>query len=263
MADARWPAIFFGHGNPMNALGGRYADAWRALGRRLPKPRAVLMFSAHWYVPALAVTAMPAPRTIHDFGGFPDELYRIEYPAPGDEALARRVAELLAPAPVALDREWGLDHGTWSVLMHVFPDADVPVVQVSVDTRLAPRALYALGRRLAPLRDEHVLVAGSGDVVHNLRLADLRGPAEPYAWATRFEGQVQAAIAAYEHDWLVDYPSAGDAARLSIPTPEHYVPLLPLLGMHESGEPVEFFNAGIDAASVSMLGVVFGAIPSR
>jgi 4,5-DOPA dioxygenase extradiol len=263
MTDSRWPAIFFGHGNPMNALGGPYADTWGALGERLPKPRAVLMFSAHWYVPALAVTAMKAPRTIHDFGGFPDELFRIQYPAPGDETLARRVAELLAPTPVALDREWGLDHGAWSVLMHVFPGADVPVVQISLDTRLAPRALYELGRKLAPFRDERVLVAGSGDVVHNLRRANLRGPAEPYEWATRFQSDVQQAIASRRHDFLIDYERAGEAADLSIPTPEHYLPLLPLLGMHAVGEPVEFFNASIDAASVGMLGAVLGAVPAR
>src|SRR6186713_292205 len=151
----RLPAIFFGHGNPLNAIQrNEYTQGWSAIGNSLPRPRAILCISAHWYVPALAVTAMPAPRTIHDFGGFPAELYRIQYPAPGDAWLSRRVTELLVPTEVVHDQDWGLDHGTWSVLMHVFPDADVPIVQISLDTRLAPSALYQLGRRLAPLRDE-------------------------------------------------------------------------------------------------------------
>ena len=260
MPALRQPAIFFGHGNPMNALGGRYADAWRALGGKLRKPRAVLMFSAHWYVPETAVTAMPRPRTIHDFYGFPDALHRVQYPAPGDAVLVERVGELLAPSTVVRDRQWGLDHGTWSVLMHVFPDADVPVVQISLDSRLPPRLLYELGRRLAPLRDEDVLVAGSGDVVHNLGTARLRGPAEPFDWALRYQAQVRDAIATHRHDALIDYEHAGPDAMLSIPTPEHYLPLLPLLGMHEPGEPVEFFTAEIDAASVSMLGAVLGTL---
>ncbi len=188
------PAIFFGHGNPMNALlNNRYTEAWRALGTSLPRPRAILMISAHWYVPGTAVTAMARPRTIHDFGGFPAELYRYDYPAPGDRALAGRVRELLAPLDVALDeREWGLDHGTWSVLCHAYPDADVPVVQLSIDETQAPRVHYELGRRLAPLRDEGVLLAGSGNLVHNLHtFAWGAHPVEPFDWAVRFEAQAR------------------------------------------------------------------------
>ncbi len=193
MAEATMPAIFFGHGNPMNAIGENvYGKKWRAIGRGLPKPKAVLAISAHWYVERTAVTAMERPRTIHDFGGFPRELFEMQYPAPGDPALARRIADLLRPLHVSLDDAWGLDHGTWSVLAHVFPDADVPVVQLSIDETQPPHFHYELGRRLAGLRDEGVLVIGSGNVVHNLHAyAWGRHPAEPFDWALRFEAQVR------------------------------------------------------------------------
>src|SRR5512135_681409 len=187
------PAVFFGHGNPMNAVStNAYTTAWAALGARLPRPTAVLAVSAHWYIPTTAVTAMAAPRTIHDFGGFPPELYQLDYPAPGDPALARRVQALLAPVPVTLDTRWGLDHGTWSVLCHVFPQADTPVVQLSIDATQPPAFHYELGRRLAPLREEGVFILGSGNVVHNLpAYAWDRQPVEPFPWAVRFEAQVR------------------------------------------------------------------------
>lgn len=254
----RAPAVFFGHGNPMNALGGPFAEGWRALGEALEKPRAVLMVSAHWQTPGLAVTAMERPRTIHDFGGFPPELYTQSYPAPGSVALAERVRELLDDHEVGLDRDWGLDHGTWSVLTHVFPKADVPVVQLSLDRGLNPQQDYALGRRLSALREEGVMVAGSGDVVHNLRTAQLRGNPEPYDWAVRFNETVKTLIAEGRHDPLVDWESLGEDARLSIPTDEHWRPLLYVLGAADPGERARFFTDAIDAGSVSMLGVRFG-----
>ena len=188
------PAIFFGHGNPLNAIQRNvYTEGWSAIGNSLPRPRAILCISAHWYFPATAVTAMPAPRTIHDFGGFPRELYEVQYPAPGSPPLAARVAELLAPISVTLDEtEWGLDHGTWSVLCHVFPDADIPVVQLSMDDTHPPQFHYDLAKRLAPLRDEGVLIVGSGNLVHNLHTyAWGTHGVEPFDWAVRFEKEAR------------------------------------------------------------------------
>jgi 4,5-DOPA dioxygenase extradiol len=257
----RLPAIFLGHGNPMNALlENPWTRAWSALGATLaPRPRAVLAVSAHWYIPGVAVTAMAAPRTIHDFGGFPRELFAMRYPAPGDPALAARVAELLAPLPIEQDHSWGLDHGTWSVLCHLLPQADVPVVQLSIDETRPPAFHYELGQRLRSLRDEGVLIVGSGDVVHNLEAyAWGRRPAEPYDWALRFESTVREHLLAGDHEALVDYASAGNDALLSVPTPEHYLPLLYVLGASHPEESVTFPTEGIDGGSVSMLSVRFG-----
>lgn len=254
------PAIFFGHGNPMNALmDNEFSSAWKALGRKLPRPRAVLCVSAHWYIEGTAVTAMPMPRTIHDFGGFPDELFAVEYPAPGEPAVAERVRDLLAPVSVAMDRSWGLDHGTWSVLMHVFPDADIPVVQLSIDRDQEPNFHYRLGQMLAPLRDEGILVIGSGNIVHNLHAyAWGRHCPEPLDWAARFERLSRELIERGDDTALVDYESIGADARLSIPTPEHYLPLLYVLGARRPDDSVTFPVAGIDGGSVSMLSVQLG-----
>jgi len=255
------PTIFFGHGNPMNALhDNAWSRGWAAIGQRLPRrPRAVLSVSAHWYLPGTAVTAMAAPRTIHDFGGFPRELFEVQYPAPGDTGLVRRVRELLQPLEVRADLSWGLDHGTWSVLRHLFPAADVPVVQLSIDETQPPALHYELGRRLRPLRDEDVLVIGSGDVVHNLHTyAWGRHPAEPFDWAQRFEARARELIVRGDHAALTDYAALGRDAELSIPTPEHYLPLLYVLGASDAGEAVSFPVEGMDGGSISMLSVQFG-----
>jgi 4,5-DOPA dioxygenase extradiol len=261
MSAAPLPALFLGHGNPMNALqANAWTHAWAALGASLPPPRAVLAVSAHWYVPELAVTAMSAPRTIHDFGGFPRELYEVRYPAPGDMRLAARVQQLLAPFPVSANLDWGLDHGTWSLLRHVFPQADVPVVQLSIDERQPARFHYELGARLRPLRQQGILVLGSGDVVHNLHAyAWGRHPQAPYDWALRFERHVRACLTAGDHAPLIDYGACGSDALLAVPTPEHYLPLLYILGASLPGEPVSFPVEGMDGGSVSMLAVQFGA----
>ena len=254
------PSLFIGHGNPMNALADNpYTRAWSALGQAIPRPTAILAISAHWYVPETGVTISTAPRTLHDFGGFPGELYQVRYPAPGDPALARRVQKLLAPVPVTLDDRWGLDHGTWSVLCHVYPQADIPIVQLSVDETQAPLFHYELGRRLAPLRDEGVLILGSGNVVHNLHAyAWGRHAAEPYDWAMKFSQTAREMLTAADERLLVDYESLGPEAMLSVPTPDHYLPLLYVIGCRQTGEPATFPVDGIDGGSVSMLGVRIG-----
>ncbi|MGH8145632.1 MAG: 4,5-DOPA dioxygenase extradiol [Rhodanobacteraceae bacterium] len=256
----RMPALFIGHGNPMNAVQDSvWSRAWSALGQRLPKPRVVLSVSAHWYLPGTAATAMAQPRTIHDFGGFPRELFEVQYPAPGDPALARRLQELLAPVPIRDDLAWGLDHGTWSVLRHIFPDADIPVVQLSIDETQAPAFHHELGKRLAPLRDEGVLILGSGNIVHNLHTyAWGWRPVEPFEWAARFEATVRGLIVQGNHESLVDYASLGPDAELSIPTPEHYLPLLYVLGVSGQGDAVTFPAEGMDGGSISMLSIQLG-----
>src|SRR5215472_12023938 len=212
LLSARLPAVFLGHGNPMNALQeNAWTRAWAALGAGLAqKARAVLAISAHWYIPGTAVTAMAAPRTIHDFGGFPPELFAVRYPAPGDPALAARVQRLFAPLPVSADHDWGLDHGTWSVLCHLFPPAEVPVIQLSIDETQPPAFHYELGVRLRPLREEGILLLGSGDIVHNLQTYGRgRHLQEPYDWALRFEARVRQSLMSGEHAPLIDYSLLG------------------------------------------------------
>lgn len=254
------PAIFFGHGNPMNALQqNAWTEGWAELGRSIPRPKAVLCISAHWYVPETAVTAMTQPRTIHDFGGFPPELFQVEYSAPGDPALAQRVQALLAPLPVRLDEQWGLDHGTWAVLCHVFPQADVPLVQLSLDASKPAAFHYELGKQLAPLRAEGVLLVGSGNLVHNLRAYAWGRPSVgAYDWAARFEQQARALMLADDVAPLIQYEQLGRDALLSIPTPEHYLPLLSVLALRQPGEDISFPSEGVDGGSISMLTVRVG-----
>jgi 4,5-DOPA dioxygenase extradiol len=253
------PAIFFGHGNPMNALQRNgWTDAWAEIGRSIPRPEAILCISAHWYVPALGVTAMEHPRTIHDFGGFPRELFEFEYPAPGAPALASRVAELVGDAIEDTVR-WGLDHGTWSVLCHVFPDADVPVVQFSIDETKPSEWHYETAKLLRPLRDEGVLIIGSGNLVHNLHAYGWgKKDVEPYDWALRFDKQARDLIMAGDHHSLANYELLGKDALLSAPTPDHYLPLLYMLGTQHEDDTVTFPVQGFDGGSISMLTVRLG-----
>lgn len=256
----RMPVVFFGHGNPMNAVQDTvWSRAWAAIGRVIPRPRAVLSVSAHWYCPETAVTATASPRTIHDFRGFPRELFAVEYPAPGDPDLAAHVRELLAPTPVKPDQSWGFDHGTWSVLCHVLPDADVPVVQLSINAAQPPEFHYAIGERLAPLRDEGVLVLGSGNVVHNLHAYVWdRRPVQPFAWASRFDTAVRDRVRQRDYGPLIQYASLGPDASLSVPTPDHYLPLLYVIGASRSDDTVSFPTEGIEGGSLSMLSIRFG-----
>ena len=239
----------------MNALQDNlWTREWRALGETIPRPRAILAISAHWYIRTTGVTISMAPETIHDFGGFPGELFAVRYPAPGDMGLARRVQELLAPIPVALDGSWGLDHGTWSVLKHVYPNANVPVVQLSIDATRPPQYHFDIGQRLAQLREEGVLIVGSGNLVHNLRrYAWGVDNAPPYDWALRFEAEARGLLLSGEVGPLIDYQKLGPDAALSIPTPEHYLPLLYVLGTQRKNEAISLPVTGIEGGSVSML----------
>ena len=238
----------------MNALGGPFADAWRVIGEDIGKPRGVVMVSAHWETMGLGVTAQAWPETIHDFGGFPRELHEMQYPAPGSPDLGARVANLTGAVQT---EQWGLDHGSWSVLAHVFPDADVPIVQLSLDRRLDAAGHYALGQKLQPLRDEGVLIAGSGDFVHNLRTWKRQG-GEPYEWATRFNDAVKAAFERGDHEALIRWVALAEDAQLSVPTDEHYLPLLYVAAQQRPGEAIAFFNDTIEGGSISMTGVRIG-----
>jgi 4,5-DOPA dioxygenase extradiol len=254
------PAIFVGHGNPMNALSrNAYTTGWSAMGASLPfKPRAILSISAHWYVPKTALTSLAAPRTIHDFGGFPQALHHVRYPAPGSPELAAEVADLLGPIAI-MDTAWGLDHGTWSVLLHVFPEANIPVVQLSIDETRNAAWHFDIARRLAPLRDRGVLLFGSGNIVHNLHTYSWgKHTAEPYDWAIRFENTVRDALAAGDIESLIAYEKLGRDALLSIPTPEHYLPFLYILAQCRGKEEISFPVEGFDGGSISMLAVKFG-----
>lgn len=256
----RMPAIFFGHGNPLNAIQtNAWTERWRAIGSSMPKPRAIVSVSAHWYIAETAVTAMASPRTIHDFGGFPQALYEYDYPARGDRELAHRIGKLLAPTDVRHDERWGLDHGTWSVLRHVYPDADVPVVQLSIDETRPAAFHYELARRLVPLRNDGILILGSGNVVHNLHAYGWgRHVPEPYDWASRFESRVRQLLLARDHGPVIDYDGMGPDATMSIPTPEHYLPLLYVIAQQGKDESITFPVEGVDGGSVSMLTVRVG-----
>jgi 4,5-DOPA dioxygenase extradiol len=253
----RLPAIFFGHGSPLNALDdNEWTRAWAAIGGAIARPRAILAISAHWYVRGTHLTAMDRPPTIHDFGGFPRELHEFSYPAPGDPGLAAQVARLLAPVAVGADHGWGLDHGTWSVLTHVFPAADIPVVQLSIDATAPPEAHIALGKRLTPLRDDGVLIVGSGNVVHNLGAMRAGNGGDP--WAARFERHIEGLIERGDLESLADGCALGPDAARAIPTPEHYLPLLYVLATQQAGDAVTFPTAGTVMDAISMLSVRVG-----
>ncbi len=252
------PVLFLGHGSPMNAIeDNAWHRAWRALGARLPHPRAILCVSAHWETPGPWLTGSPAPRTIHDYGGFPQALFDVQYPAPGEPALAQRVVELLSDAASAgIDPDRGLDHGAWGVLRPMYPDADIPIVQLGIDSRRPGAWHVALAQRLAPLREDGVLVVASGDIVHNLRLFDWRDPS-PLPWALRFRDRTNALIRDGDLAALADWPALGEDARLSIPTPEHYIPLLYALALARRGDALEFFNDDV-IGSLSMTSLLIG-----
>jgi len=255
----RMPVIFFGHGSPMVAIeASPTSRSWRALAAGLPRPSAILSISAHWETRGTAVTAMERPKTIHDFGAsFPRALFEKKYPAPGDPALARRIREVLDPTPVGLDAQWGLDHGTWSVLVHAYPEADIPVVQLSLDVNLSPEARFEIGRTLAPLREEGVLIMGSGNIVHNLRAMNWADAAcAPYDWADRFNNEIRAAITENQPERALSFASMTQEAPLAAPTAEHFWPLLYILGARLPTDRVRLFNDRIDHGSLGMTSVL-------
>lgn len=259
MSTLRTPALFLAHGSPMNAItDNRYSQAWRHLGTQLPRPKAILAISAHFQTRGVAVTAMPKPRTIHDFGGFPPALYQMQYPAPGSPELAQRVAELLAPQPVYLDREhWGLDHGSWSVLVHLFPKADIPVVQLSLDVHKTPAEHYELAQRLLPLRSEGVMIIGFGNVVHNLYAVVREENAPTYPWAERFNAAVRSALERGDHAALCQWQNLDREAKYSVPSDEHYLPLLYAAAVQDGDIP-NFPIEGMEWGALSMLSVAYG-----
>ncbi|MBD8167686.1 4,5-DOPA dioxygenase extradiol [Erwinia persicina] len=261
MSHTRMPALFLGHGSPMNVLEENiWTETWRELGKTLPRPKAIIAVSAHWYTRGTAVTAMENPRTIHDFGGFPQALFDTRYPAPGSPALARQVAEALSPVAVELDQEWGFDHGSWGVLIKMYPQADIPVVQLSVDATKPAAYHFELGRKLAALREQGVMIVASGNVVHNLRMVRWSGEAEAWPWAESFNQYVRENLSwegESEQHPLINFMQH-DGAALSNPTPEHYLPLLYVLGARAEGEAITVPVNGIVMGSLSMLSVQVG-----
>ena len=261
MSCQRMPALFLGHGSPMNVLEeNTYTAAWRKLGETLPRPKAIIAVSAHWYTRGTAVTAMAHPRTIHDFGNFPQALFDVRYPAPGSPELAQQIADVLSPVAVHQDQEWGFDHGSWGVLIKMYPDADIPVVQLSIDGTKSPAYHFELGRKLAALREQGVMIVASGNVVHNLRMVRWQGEAEPYPWAESFNQYVRDNLqwqgTTAEHP-LINFMQH-EGAALSNPTPEHYLPLLYVLGSRAHDEAVSIPVDGIEMGSLSMLSVQVG-----
>ena len=254
----RLPAIFFGHGSPMIALETNATTrTWARIAADIAKPKAILCVSAHWLTQRTRVTAMAQPRTIHDFGAFPQALFDVQYPAPGDPELARRVQALLTPMPVDLDdSDWGLDHGTWSVLCKAYPAADIPVVQLSIDRTKPPAWHFALGKRLAPLRDEGVLVIGTGNIVHNLPAMNWNERfCTPFEWASRFNDHIRRAVLDDAPERAVDYEALGRDAARAVPTPDHYWPLLYVLGARLPGDQPVFSPDHIEHGSLSMTSI--------
>lgn len=245
------PALFIGHGSPMNALeDNAFSRAWAELGKTVPRPRAILCISAHWETAGTRVTAMMEPATIHDFYGFPQPLYEKKYPAPGAPDLAREINQGIADPAVHLDSDWGLDHGSWAVLCRMYPEADIPVVQLSLDIKQPPAYHYQLGQKLKFLRGRNVLVIGSGNMVHNLG-AMVRQPAA-LDWAREFDATLASLIRAGDHQQLIDYHTLGASARLAVPTNEHYLPLLYILAMQDAADRLEFFCETVTLGSISM-----------
>ena len=252
----RMPVLFLGHGSPMNAIeDNEFVKGFRTMAKTLPKPNAILCISAHWFTKGTKVTAMEIPKTIHDFGGFPQVLYDVQYPANGDPALAAMTKQILQPTTVELDQNWGLDHGAWSVLIHLYPNADVPVIQMSIDSTQPAQYHYELAKKLNSLRDKGVLIVGSGNIIHNLWLADFPNINKDnygYDWAIEAREKINGYLLDGNYQPLLAYDKQSKALQLAVPTPEHYLPLIYTLGMQQKGETISLFNDKFVAGSLSM-----------
>jgi len=257
------PVVFLGHGSPMNAIEeNEFVQGFRTISAKIPKPQAVLCISAHWYIRGTYVTAMEKPRTIHDFGGFPKELYAVQYPSPGSPELARITKEIIEPKiKVGLDDSWGLDHGAWSVIKHLYPKADIPVIQLSIDYTQPPEFHFQLGKMLSSLREKGVLIVGSGNIIHNLRLVDfanINTSGFGFDWAHEAHELTNTRLLNGNFKELIDYKNLGKSLQLAVPTPDHYLPLLYILGLKQEKEKLELYNDKLLAGSLSMTSVVIG-----
>ena len=254
--EAQLPALFIGHGSPMNAIeDNEFTQSWAEVAQSIPKPKAILCVSAHWQTAGTAITAMDQPKTIHDFYGFPQALFDVNYPASGSPELARLIQKTIRSTPVQLDQQWGLDHGAWSVLCRMFPSADIPVVQLSLDQHKAPEFHYELGKELRALRRQGVLIVGSGNIVHNLRMLAWRD--EAFDWAMEFDERIKQLILAGDHQAVVNFDQLGESARLAVPTDEHFLPLLYVLACQEK-DGVSFFAEKVTLGAISMRSVRVG-----
>lgn len=257
--DEKMPLLFIGHGSPMNAIeDNEFSQRWHTMGQEITKPTAVLCISAHWLTRGTHITAMQNPKTIHDFGGFPQDLFDVQYPAPGNPELAKETAAIMSKTQVGLDHDWGLDHGTWSVVKHMYPHADIPVLQLSIDYNQPGQYHYELAKELAALRRRGVLIIGSGNMVHNLRMVDwskINAPEFGFDWALEMNDKFKQYILDGNHDPLIHYETLGSAGRYAIPTPDHYYPLLYTLGLKENNEKISFFNDRVIMGSLTMTSV--------
>ncbi|MGG7035178.1 MAG: 4,5-DOPA dioxygenase extradiol [Flavobacterium sp.] len=255
----KMPVLFLGHGSPMNAIEeNQFTINFQNLGKTLPKPKAILCISAHWFTNGTKVTAMEKPKTIHDFYGFPQALYEVEYPAPGNPILAKETQKLLVPTEVELDHDWGLDHGTWSVIKHLYKEADIPVIQLSIDYTKPAKYHFELAQKLAALRQKGILIIGSGNIIHNLRMVDFQNFDRDnygYDWAIEAREKINDFMLDGNFNPLIEYQNQGKAFQLAIPTPDHYLPLIYALGLKEKNEELTLFNDKLQAGSLSMTSV--------
>lgn len=260
--DIKLPVLFIGHGSPMNGIeDNQFSQTWRKMGMEIQKPKAVLVISAHWLTRGTHITAMNNPKTIHDFGGFPQELFNVQYPAPGSPDLAKATKQLITSTDVGLDHDWGLDHGTWTVVRHMYPDADIPVLQLSIDYSKPPQYHYDLAKQLASLRKKGVLIIGSGNMVHNLRMVAWDKLSEPeygFDWANEMNTIFKSKITDGNHKALIDYETLDKAAKLAIPTPDHYYPMLYNLALQDAKDDISFFNDKAVGGSLTMTSVKIG-----